>query len=75
MDEKGNVTGSFGIGAIPASCKACTNCKWAHGPAPWADTPLKSYCEIFPIEEVKTKPGPVMYDGAECLYFVEEGEE
>jgi hypothetical protein len=68
-EKKGNVTGDFGMGAIVATCKRCQTCKYAHGEAPWADTPNKCNCEMYPPESGEIKPTEVLFDGGDCLYY------
>jgi hypothetical protein len=53
----------------PPNPKACLSCMFAHGEAPWADSPLKSNCMIFERDEGKDKPPEVYFDGADCEYY------
>jgi hypothetical protein len=36
---------------------------------PWADSPYKSYCQIYERDEGESKPRPVAYEGASCEYY------
>lgn len=57
------------LGWKHADCKACQDCAFAHGPAPFEDKPGKAYCIIYTREERLPKPADVMYDGAPCKFF------
>jgi hypothetical protein len=39
--------------------KACMTCMFAHGEAPWADTPMKAYCQIYERDDGQDKPDEV----------------
>jgi hypothetical protein len=58
--------------AMPPNPKACTTCAFAHGEAPWADTPMKAYCQIYERAEGEDKPDEVYYKGADCEYYEKE---
>lgn len=57
------------LGAIPADCKACHGCAFAHGPAPFEDKPDKVSCIVYTREMDLSKPREVLYDGAPCKFF------
>lgn len=50
----------------PAMCRTCL---FAHGEAPFEDTPEKRWCEIFRYNSGEQKPDDVYYSGAECEYY------
>lgn len=50
----------------------CMTCDYSNGEPPWADSPLKSYCVMFPREEGLRKPASVYYEGAECEFYRRE---
>lgn len=49
--------------------KMCRTCLFAHGEAPFEDTPEKRWCEIFRYNSGEKKPSDVYFDGAECEYY------
>jgi hypothetical protein len=55
-----------------ATNKACKTCIFAHGEAPWADSPLKNYCMMYEREDGQGKPDDVSYEGADCEYYEAE---
>ena len=57
---------------VSASNKACQSCTFAHGEAPWADTPMKACCMIYERDAGESKPTEVSYDGADCEYYEKE---
>jgi hypothetical protein len=59
----------FGAGFAFATNKACQTCMLAHGEPPWADSPDKSYCQIYERDAGKSKPVDVEYKGAPCEYY------
>jgi hypothetical protein len=62
----------FGSGFAFATNKACQTCLLAHGEPPWADSPGKSYCQIYERETGEDKPRSIAYDGAPCEYYEAE---
>lgn len=61
--------GPFGcLGRNPRKCQACAN---AHGPAPWGDSPDKSYCMAYERRLGNIKPDAVYFDGADCPFYTE----
>ncbi|GHV23286.1 hypothetical protein FACS189494_11160 [Spirochaetia bacterium] len=57
---------------VPASNRACQTCMFAHGKAPWADTPMKGNCMIYERDAGEDKPAEVCFDGADCEYYEKE---
>lgn len=63
--------GPFGrLGRNPRRCRACAN---AHGPAPWGDSPDKSYRPAYGRRPGDIEPDAVYFGGADCPFHVEEG--
>lgn len=50
----------------------CIGCRFAYGEPPFADTPFKSNCEMYPNEIGVIKPNDVYFDGAKCPYRLEK---
>jgi len=63
---------SEGIGGTQATNKACQKCRWAHGEAPFEDTPMKGSCIMYPHKNGEVKPNDVSYKGAKCIFFKAE---
>lgn len=57
------------MGGRPADCKACHGCLFAHGPAPFEDTPRKMNCLIYSRDFGDIKPRAILFDGAPCEHF------
>ena len=57
------------IGCTGRNPRWCMTCAYSNGEPPWADSPLKSYCVMYPREEGRQKPSAVYYDGAECEFY------
>lgn len=57
------------MGGRHADCKACQGCLFAHGPAPFEDTPMKMNCLIYSSDFGDIKPRAILFDGAPCDYF------
>jgi len=55
-----------------ATNEACQTCFFAHGEAPWADTPMKDFCMIYEKADGVGKPDDVAMHGAECDYYEPE---
>ena len=47
----------------------CRKCLFAHGEAPFEDTPEKRWCEMYRHNNNEQKPSEVYYEGAECEFF------
>jgi hypothetical protein len=45
---------------------------FAHGKAPWANTPMKGNCMIYTKDDGEDKPAEVCFDGADCEYYEKE---
>ena len=60
------------IGCSGVMPRWCMTCAHSNGEPPWADSPLKSYCVMYPRDEGLRKPAPVYYEGAECEFYREE---
>ena len=60
------------FGCLNANPKYCYTCEHRNGPAPWANGPEKSYCEIYTRENSRQKPSIVYFEGAECPFYTEE---
>ncbi len=61
---------SFGcLKRNPRKCRTCAN---AHGPAPWEDSPDKSYCMAYERRLGNIKPDAVYFDGADCPFYIGE---
>lgn len=58
------------LGRNPRRCRTCAN---ARGPAPWEDSPDKSYCMAYERRLGDAKPDAVYFDGADCPFHVEGG--
>lgn len=71
VSERINGVGAV-LGIVTAKPTRCMLCRNAHGEAPWADKPTKSYCIAYPREANMRKPAAVYYDGADCEKFVPE---
>ena len=69
MKGHGNVTGEFHIGVTHPNPVYCRSCRFAHGPAPFADTPEKAYCLIYRREDGQIKPNSVSYEGQPCKFY------
>lgn len=63
-EEEINMTGA--IRPNPVYCRTCFN---SHGEPPWADKPDKVNCRVY-MEFFK--PRDVLFDGAECEFYVKE---
>lgn len=72
MKKHGNVTGEFHIGVTHPNPVYCRSCRFAHGPAPWADTPEKGNCLMYPRESGELKPDSVAFDGKPCKYYLKD---
>lgn len=61
---------SFGcLKRNPRKCRACAN---AHGPAPWEDSPDKSYRMAYERRLGNIKPDAVYSDGTGCPFYAKE---
>ena len=70
--KTGNVTDASAFGCLTLNPKKCRTCANAHGPAPWADTPEKSYCLAYERRLGNCKPDDVYFRGADCPFYVED---
>ena len=60
---------SFGcLRRNPRECRTCAN---AHGPAPWGDSPDKSYRLAYGRRLGDIEPDAVYLDGADCPFHIE----
>lgn len=74
IDEAGMIHPGEQMGGMPADCKACRGCLFAHGPAPFEDAPDKVYCLIYRRGESTGKPSVILFDGAPCEHFSPDDE-
>lgn len=52
--------------------KCCQDCIFSHGEAPFADSPNKAYCEMYPKGMSSGKPHDVYFNGAFCELYEKE---
>lgn len=57
------------FGCLKPKYTMCRTCANAHGEAPWADAPGKSYCLAYTRESGYQKPSTVYYDGGDCPFY------
>jgi hypothetical protein len=63
-----------GGGGLDRNPKYCMTCMFSHGPAPFADSPMKGHCLIYPEELNLSKPHDVYFNGGICQYYAKETE-
>lgn len=68
-----NVKDASPFGCLERNPKKCRTCANAHGPAPWADSPEKSYCLAYERKLGNMKPDGVYFRGEACPFYIEEG--
>ncbi|MEG0377204.1 MAG: hypothetical protein RR581_06170 [Eubacterium sp.] len=68
-----NLSNPGGFGGKSVNPKiVCIGCRFSYGEPPFADTPFKSNCKIYPNESGEIKPNNVYFDGGPCPYRLPE---
>ena len=68
-ERKSNLQSDEVFSCLQPKYTPCRTCANAHGEAPWADNPAKSYCLAYTRASGFQKPSDVYFDGADCPFY------